>query len=86
VTGAAGFNGYETLCQIDEARTLPCSEMRANVIRIKANAWRPGAAAAIELKINSALPASLPVVVTTRVNNGRVVQQPLDIKIQTDGN
>jgi len=86
MTGAAGFSGYETLCRVDDARTLPCSEMRANVIRIKANAWRPGATAAIELKTNSALPAALPVVVTTRVNNRRIVQQPLEVKIQNDGN
>lgn len=87
VTNVAGFSGYETLCRIDQTKPpMPCSEMRANVIRIKANAWRPGATAAIELKTNSVLPAALPVVITTRVNNARVVQQPFDIKIQNDGN
>ncbi|HTK38959.1 MAG TPA: DUF3142 domain-containing protein, partial [Pyrinomonadaceae bacterium] len=87
VTGATGFNGYETLCRIDQFRSpLPCSELRANVIRLKANAWRPGATAAIELKTNSELTGALPVLITTRINGGRVVQEPIEVKIQNDGN
>jgi hypothetical protein len=83
VTSLAGFTAYETLCrQPGREPAWPCSERRANVIRLKARAWKPDSTAAIRLSMKEALPAALSVDVTTRVNDGRIDREAFELQLQ----
>lgn len=81
-----GFSAYETLCRpADNTTAWPCSERRANVIRLKTQTWKPNSSAEIVLRTNSELPVALSALVTTHVNNGRMENETLAIKIQNQG-
>ena len=83
VTRSAGFSGYETLCRLpgdDEPR--PCSERRANVLRLNARAWKPDDVAAMAFAMKVALPATLSAVMTTHVNDGRIEREQIELQIQ----
>lgn len=83
VTSLAGFSAYETLCrQPGREAAWPCSERRANVIRLKARAWKPDSTAMITLSVKEALPATLSAVVTTHVNDGRIEQERFELQLQ----
>ena len=79
----AGFTEYETLCQMpgqDFAR--PCSQRRANVIRLKTNSWKPGSEADATLILNIETAEKMLVTTTTRMNNGHSEQVKNEIQIQ----
>jgi hypothetical protein len=79
----AGFSSYETLCRLsdnDEAR--PCSERRANVIRLQAQAWKPNSVSAITLQVKEEMLTALSAVVTTHVNDGRIERERFELQIQ----
>lgn len=83
VVNLAGFAAYETLCRrpgMNDAQ--PCSERRANVLRLRARAWKPDSVATMTLDVKDELPATLAVVVTTRVNDGRIEQEAFEIALQ----
>ncbi len=78
-----GFGSYQTLCRRTETdEAWPCSERRANVIRLQARAWKPDSRAVMALRINRTLPETLGAKVTTRVNDGRVEKEELTTQIQ----
>lgn len=86
VTSLAGFSAYETLChQPGREAAWPCSERRANVIRLKARAWKPDSTAMIALSVKEELPATLSARVTTRVNDGRTEQESFELQLQNGG-
>ena len=83
ITQIVGFNAYETLCRLsenDEAR--PCSERRANVIRLKAQVWKPSSMCAFTLQTKGELPATMSAVVTTHINDGRIEQERFAVPLQ----
>lgn len=83
VINRAGFTEYETLCQMpgqDFAR--PCSQRRANVIRLKTNSWKAGSEADAALILNIETAEKMLVTATTRMNNGQSEQVKKEIQIQ----
>lgn len=81
----AGFSTYETLCRLNGADSpSPCSLRRANVLRIKAKTWQPSGAAEAAVTLNGPLPAAYKAVVTTRVNDGRIEREALDLDLQDE--
>jgi Protein of unknown function (DUF3142) len=83
VTRLAGFRSYETLCRLsDDGEARPCSERRANVIRLKAQAWKPSSISAITLQVKEEIPATMSAVVTTHVNDGRIEQERFALPLQ----
>lgn len=82
-TRIAGFSSYETLCRLSENdEPRPCSERRANVIRLKAQAWKPGSVSTISLQVKEELPATLSANVTTHINDGRIEQERFALTLQ----
>lgn len=80
-----GFSAYETLCKLSEtASALPCSQRRANVIRIKANSWRPSDEADAAVSLREPLPKTYTAIVTTRVNDGRTEQESLALNLPNE--
>ena len=68
-----GFTEYETLCQMlgqDFAR--PCSERRANVIRLKTNSWKPGGEAQMIWTFYDEVPKKIAATVRTKMNDRNV--------------
>lgn len=81
VTSVVGFSEYETLCgKLKSAN--PCSEKRANVIRLKAAAWRPGSSATASLRTNKPVYETVSALVVTRVNNGRIEEQLINLTME----
>ncbi|HEX4945186.1 MAG TPA: DUF3142 domain-containing protein [Blastocatellia bacterium] len=83
ITNVAGFAAYKTLCRrpgMNDAQ--PCSERRANELRLRARAWKPDSVATMTLSVKEELPATLAAVVTTRVNDGRIEQEAFDLQLQ----
>ena len=79
----AGFAEYQTLCRMpgqDFAR--PCSQRRANIIRLKKNYWKPGSVAIASLMLNVETMEKISVTATTRINDGRIEQEKKEIMIQ----
>ncbi|MGH9840028.1 MAG: DUF3142 domain-containing protein [Blastocatellia bacterium] len=72
ISGLSGFAGVETLC--DDAR--PCSLRRASLLRLKTNAWSPGASARANLIFSSAAP---PAQITVQADDGRSWQEQKEI-------
>ncbi len=80
-----GFNSFETLCRIGVgAKSQPCSQARANVIRVRSSAWEPGATASITLSYKGKLPETFAAEVTTQVNDGRVVREQHELAIRNN--
>ncbi len=83
VLSLSGFASYETLCRISAAqKPLPCSRHRANMIRLKAREWKPGAEAAITFGFRNKLPTALPVSATSYINDGRMERESFELQIQ----
>ena len=79
----AGFTAFETLCgRIEIEIPRPCSPLRANVIRLKTRSWKPNSLASIELNIKSSRPATIPAIITTRLNDGRIEKESRNLIIQ----
>ena len=70
-----GFSNYETLCRTVGDALQPCSGARANVLRLRSDAWKPGARATADLEIGANLSQRLHAVVTTRVDDGRTLTE-----------
>lgn len=85
VHGLSGFDNYEPLCRVPAKDPMPCSSRRANIVRLNASVWTPGASAWTTLSVSKPLPASTTASVTTRINDGRVEQKFYEIKIQNRG-
>ena len=78
-----GFTEYETLCQLPGQHfARPCSQRRANVIRLKTNSWKPGSDAKASLKLNEVQAEKMLVTTTTRMHEGRSEQERIEIEIQ----
>lgn len=67
-----GFAGFETLCTGASATPSKCSPMRANLIRLTKNSWRPGDLASVRLKTSLTSTTELAAYVETRSDTGRV--------------
>lgn len=80
-SAVAGFTSYETLCSRGGAETpRPCSDRRADVIRLRARSWRPGTTATVTFVVRNSLPATLPAAIQTRVDDGRIERETIEIK------
>ena len=78
-----GFTEYETLCQMpgqDFAR--PCSQRRANVIRLKTNSWKPGSEGEMSWNLKGDWPKKIPVTVLTKSNDGSTVIEKIETEIR----
>lgn len=75
VYGLSGFDNYEPLCRVAGKSPVPCSGRRANIVRLNASVWMPGASAWTTLSITKPLPAAMTASVTTRINDGRIEQK-----------
>ncbi len=83
VTRSAGFSTYATLCRRSEnEQAQPCSERRANVLRLQTRAWKPQSTAVMALAIKDEWPLLLAAIVTTHVNDGRIEQERFQLQIQ----
>lgn len=68
-----GFGSVEPICR-ETKRTSPCSVRRANVFRLKANRWRPGSQAVVEVNFGpEATGRELMALATLRSDDGRVI-------------
>ena len=83
LTNLDGFASYETLCRSGGSFS-PCSQRRANVIRFSAKAWKPGRAAEARISISQRLPQLSKAIVTTRVNDGRVERETVDLNLANE--
>jgi hypothetical protein len=74
VAALENLAGVEMLCgsQTPGGALEPCSARRANAVRLRATAWRPGAKSLAVLSVGGALPSALPVSIGVRVDDGRV--------------
>lgn len=80
-SAVAGFTSYETLCSRGGAETpRPCSDRRADVIRLRARSWRPGTTASVTFVVRNSLPATLPAAIQTRVDDGRIVRESIELQ------
>ncbi len=78
-----GFTQYETLCQMPgQDFAHPCSQRRANVIRLKTNSWKTGSEAKASLKLNVEILKKIFVTTTTRINDEYSEQEKKEIEIQ----
>lgn len=81
VTSVAGFSEYETLCgELKSAN--PCSEKRANVIRLRAAVWPPRSTAAVSLRTSKPVPDTLSVLIATRVGDGQIEEQLINLTME----
>jgi hypothetical protein len=78
VIGITGFSSYETLCSIG-SKVQPCSHARANVLRVRSSAWKPGTTASITLRYRGNIPETLAAEITNQVNDGRVVREQYNL-------
>ncbi len=86
VTDAMGFTAYDTLCSSNGvAAATPCSQQRANIIRLRARAWKPGTAASITLSLKTSLSQNVNAQVTTSLDDGRIATESLSIQILKSG-
>ena len=82
VTQISGFAGYETLCEIETiASARPCSSRRANVIRLKASAWKAGDTAAVTFVVKDDLPSMVHGEVRSRSSPTYTSRQSLDLQL-----
>lgn len=86
VLGPVGFAGFETLCRFAASDTpSPCSRQRANVIRLKSHAWRPGTTASITLTLKGPPPVDVPALVTTALDDGRTERETVRLQLRDRG-
>jgi hypothetical protein len=87
VTRLEGFDTFETLCETAEgvpAREAlrPCSAARAGVVRLGAQAWRPGARARAGLSFEATVPARLAARVAVRREDGGVWERTHELGVR----
>lgn len=85
VNGMSGFHDYQALCRPVGGSPVPCSDRRANVIRLTAAPWTPSDSALTTLSTNKNLPETVLASLTVRTGNGRVEQKTFETKIQNRG-
>lgn len=79
---SSGFGGYKTLCREPETQMeRPCSRRRATIIRFYIHSWKPGTQAAAVLSFTNHPPDKINALVTTRVNDGRIVKEQFAITL-----
>jgi hypothetical protein len=80
-----GFTESETLCQMlgqDFAR--PCSQRRANVIRLKTNSWKPGGDAQMTWAFYDEVPKKIAATVRTKMNDGNLEIEKYEIEMRDE--
>ncbi len=87
VTRLEGFDTFETLCETLEgepARAVlrPCSAARAEIVRLGAQAWRPGARARAGLSFEESVPALLAARVAVRREDGSVWERSYELSVR----
>ena len=83
--GLGGFAGFETLCDGPRADALrPCSLRRANLLRLKARSWPPGARARADISFASNIPTTIPARINIRADDGRSWQENKEIMINKE--
>ncbi|HEY0170771.1 MAG TPA: DUF3142 domain-containing protein [Pyrinomonadaceae bacterium] len=87
VTRLEGFDTFETLCETaggGQAREAlrPCSAARAEVVRLGASAWRPGARARAGLSFAASVPVRLAARVAVRREDGGVWEQTREFDVR----
>lgn len=85
IYGLSGFHDYETFCGTAGKDPTPCSDRRANVVRLTASPWTPNTSAWTKLRVTKPLPESVTAMITTRTVDGRAESKPYEIKIQNRG-
>lgn len=85
VHGLSGFDNYKPLCRVPGKEPMPCSNRRANIVRLNAAVWTSGASAWTTLSVTKPLPSSIPASITIRIDDGRVERKSYEIKIQNRG-
>ena len=85
VNGMSGFHDYQAMCRPVGGGPMPCSDRRANVIRLTATPWTPSDSALTTLSTNKKLPETVLATITVRTANGRVEQRTFETKIQNRG-
>lgn len=72
----------ETLCRLgDKQPEQPCSQQRANLIRITARSLRSGASLGINLIFKSLVPKTLPVSLETRTDAGQTFRDQQELHL-----
>lgn len=84
ITSIDGFTSFETLCDTDEMGSpRPCGLSRANVVRLKTQAWMSGASAQTRINIAGELPDTLNTSVTMKTDEERTYRNDKSISITT---
>ena len=77
-----GLARYETLCRASpQTPARSCSQRRANVLRLMAHDWKSASIARADLVFTQDLPPQLTAVITTQVNDGRIVREEITVEI-----
>ncbi|MEQ1764385.1 MAG: DUF3142 domain-containing protein [Pyrinomonadaceae bacterium] len=81
-----GFSGFETLCSNGSGAPTKCSSLRANVVRLTRNSWRPGDEVSIRLNANWKTATDLTAIIETRSDNSRIdrIQKTFAIEENTN--
>src|SRR5262245_380440 len=83
--GLSGFAGVETLCDSSLSRSpRACSLRRANLLRLKARSWPPGAKARAIIGFDSTVPTKVPAKIDVRANDGRGWQAEKEIAVNQE--
>jgi hypothetical protein len=89
VAGLQGFTTVETLCgaaavgaTVGAQELRPCGLRRANVVRLRGRAWRPGDEASAVLSVSGAQAEALTVAVRAEVDDGRAWGDEQTVKIE----
>ena len=83
----AGFSDYETLCyRVGNYEAQPCSNRRANVLRLKAKTWKPKNAATITLCVSGDFPDKLLAITKIHVNDGRIEREEIELQTSASEN
>jgi hypothetical protein len=77
----SGFSSPETLCKVGPAFPRPCSQRRANLIRLKLMYWKPGDTASATLTTPGKIPDRLSAIVSTPVEDGRTERESFEITV-----
>ena len=79
LNASRGFYAYHTLCRVGDSSPQPCSEERANVIRLEARSWRPNDGGFATIEIKGPLPPQLSVRTTFHVDDGRTLTETFEL-------
>jgi hypothetical protein len=78
------FSSVETLCSSAAATPQPCSQRRANIVRLSARTWKPSDQATATFNLNGPVPQSVRTTATTHTSDGGFEQETFELFPNSD--